>query len=94
MTGYIGRPAHNPCWISRRACLPHRRHRRPTPRTHLERRKWPGGTFGTGAPSTVQIATVPNPVDFLNVAHSLWALLIACGGGWFAVGARKGRKPE
>jgi hypothetical protein len=50
-----------------------------------------GGPFGTGTgPQTIQIATGPNPVDFLNVAHSLWATLIAFGGGWFAAWVQRG----
>ena len=43
-------------------------------------------------PVTVQLATVAERVDFLNVAHSLWALLLAFCGGWFAAWARRTRE--
>jgi hypothetical protein len=46
------------------------------------------------APIMVQVATGPDRVDFLNVAHSLWAALIACGGGCFAAWASRGRRSE
>jgi hypothetical protein len=39
----------------------------------------------------VPVAAGPDRVDFLNVAHSLWALTIALGGGWFAAWASRGR---
>jgi hypothetical protein len=45
-----------------------------------------------GWPVTLQVATGRDRVDFLNVAHALWALLIAFSGGWFAVWARRTRK--
>jgi len=40
---------------------------------------------------TVQLATAPDRSDFLNAAHSLWALLIALCGGWFAAWASRSR---
>jgi hypothetical protein len=39
----------------------------------------------------IQVATGPDRESFLNVAHSLWAMLIAWGGGWFALWARRSR---
>jgi hypothetical protein len=41
-------------------------------------------------PVTLQMATGPDRADFLNAAHSLWALLIALCGGWFAAWASRG----
>ena len=43
------------------------------------------------APVAPPVTTGPDRVDFLNVAHSLWALLLAITGGWFAAWARRGR---
>jgi len=42
-------------------------------------------------PVTLQMATGPDRSDFLNAAHSLWALLFAVCGGWFAVWASRSR---
>lgn len=50
------------------------------------------GEFAFFFPVAPPVATGPDRVDFLNVAHSLWAILIAVGGGWFAAWARS-RKP-
>jgi hypothetical protein len=42
----------------------------------------PGGMMGTG---TMMVAAPgPSQQDFTNVAHSLWALLLATCGGWLA----------
>jgi hypothetical protein len=47
-------------------------------------------------PPTAVFAPMPMPMpgqdrgNFLNVAHSLWTLMIAWGGGWFALWARRG----
>ena len=38
---------------------------------------------------TVHLATGPDRADFLNVAHSLWTILIAVAGGWFAACANR-----
>jgi len=42
-------------------------------------------------PVTLQTATGPDRSDFLNAAHSLWALSIALCGGWFAAWASRSR---
>ena len=42
-------------------------------------------------PVAAPVAAGPDRVDFLSVAHSLWALTIALGGGWFAAWASRSR---
>ena len=44
------------------------------------------GPMGPGGGPTVAIPafTGPSQGDFINVAHSLWALLLAACGGWLA----------
>jgi len=42
-------------------------------------------------PVTLQMAAGSDRSDFLNVAHSLWALSLAFCGGWFALWASRSR---
>lgn len=43
-----------------------------------------GGMMGSAGGATTPPFTGPTQDDFTSVAHTLWMLLLAVGGGWFA----------